>query len=64
MGRACAEAHGPDPAVESGRSFLLDDRTEGLADPDGLQRAGTEGLHVGLDCVYGEHRHVLDGAGD
>lgn len=36
VGRACAEAHGPDPAVERGGSFLLDDRAEGLPDPDAL----------------------------
>ena len=61
---ARAEAHGADAAVEGGGALGLEDRTEGLTDRDGLDGAGAEGLHVGLDGVDGEHGQVLDAAGD
>ena len=60
MSWAGAEAHGPYASVQSGWALCFDDRSESLADSDGFDRAGADGLHVGLDGVDWEHRHVFD----
>lgn len=64
VGGASTKGHGGDTSVKAGGALGFEDGAEDVANTDGFNRAGTDGLHMGFDCVDREHRHVLDQTGN
>lgn len=64
VSRAGAESHGGNASVKPSNAVGFEDGFDGVMDGDGFDGAASEGLHLGLDSVDGEHGHVFDHAGD